>query len=202
MDDPPDSGMTTPDSATDTGETNPSESPTAGGDCSSNVECGADEICVGANPGAGVEGYCTILDCQTSDDCAFARGGTFCCSSYGQTRGCFREQQGASCGQESGTQGDACVDGGQSDCEGDAGFFCVALYGPETAQCMRYCVPGGRCPLGTGCLQTAPNAGVCAPTGEAQDLESCEDDPFVCDCLLYTSPSPRDKRQSRMPSSA
>ena len=24
----------------------------------------------------------------------------------------------------------------------------------------------------------------------------------VCDCLLYTSPSPRDKRQSRMPSSA
>ena len=26
------------------------------------------------------------------------------------------------------------------------------------------------------------------------------DDP--CDCLLYTSPSPRDKRQSRMPSSA
>ena len=25
---------------------------------------------------------------------------------------------------------------------------------------------------------------------------------FTCDCLLYTSPSPRDKRQSRMPSSA
>ena len=24
----------------------------------------------------------------------------------------------------------------------------------------------------------------------------------VCNCLLYTSPSPRDKRQSRMPSSA
>ena len=28
--------------------------------------------------------------------------------------------------------------------------------------------------------------------------EWCE----VCNCLLYTSPSPRDKRQSRMPSSA
>ena len=27
-----------------------------------------------------------------------------------------------------------------------------------------------------------------------------EDDPYIC--LLYTSPSPRDKRQSRMPSSA
>ena len=25
---------------------------------------------------------------------------------------------------------------------------------------------------------------------------------MVCNCLLYTSPSPRDKRQSRMPSSA
>ena len=25
---------------------------------------------------------------------------------------------------------------------------------------------------------------------------------WVYDCLLYTSPSPRDKRQSRMPSSA
>ena len=25
---------------------------------------------------------------------------------------------------------------------------------------------------------------------------------IFCDCLLYTSPSPRDKRQSRMPSSA
>ena len=28
------------------------------------------------------------------------------------------------------------------------------------------------------------------------------EDPFFQDCLLYTSPSPRDKRQSRMPSSA
>ena len=27
-------------------------------------------------------------------------------------------------------------------------------------------------------------------------------DPLACVCLLYTSPSPRDKRQSRMPSSA
>ena len=28
------------------------------------------------------------------------------------------------------------------------------------------------------------------------------DGPVVCDCLLYTSPSPRDQRGSRMPSSA
>ena len=33
-----------------------------------------------------------------------------------------------------------------------------------------------------------------------ESSEFAED--VVCDCLLYTSPSPRDKRQSRMPSSA
>ena len=36
---------------------------------------------------------------------------------------------------------------------------------------------------------------------EAQQLVLCSLDLFM-DCLLYTSPSPRDKRQSRMPSSA
>ena len=35
---------------------------------------------------------------------------------------------------------------------------------------------------------------VCGTTGESPTLTH--------DCLLYTSPSPRDKRQSRMPSSA
>ena len=33
------------------------------------------------------------------------------------------------------------------------------------------------------------------------DIEDTADTPFDA-CLLYTSPSPRDKRQSRMPSSA
>ena len=33
-------------------------------------------------------------------------------------------------------------------------------------------------------------------------LEAARLIPQVIDCLLYTSPSPRDKRQSRMPSSA
>ena len=45
----------------------------------------------------------------------------------------------------------------------------------------------------------------CATTGtcrlELQELRACMR--FMCErCLLYTSPSPRDKRQSRMPSSA
>ena len=52
-------------------------------------------------------------------------------------------------------------------------------------------------------------------TGDYPDEEYSEDDSYAADqlqdqeyedeyedCLLYTSPSPRDKRQSRMPSSA
>ena len=41
---------------------------------------------------------------------------------------------------------------------------------------------------------------------EIKDQDNSEDLNNICDeckdCLLYTSPSPRDKRQSRMPSSA
>ena len=44
-------------------------------------------------------------------------------------------------------------------------------------------------------LVTVKGFGYCWPTG-AENLE------MVSVCLLYTSPSPRDKRQSRMPSSA
>ena len=36
----------------------------------------------------------------------------------------------------------------------------------------------------------------------SMDLSQVENFPGVINCLLYTSPSPRDKRQSRMPSSA
>ena len=37
--------------------------------------------------------------------------------------------------------------------------------------------------------------------GEWSSVEDIDED-VIRDCLLYTSPSPRDKRQSRMPSSA
>ena len=53
----------------------------------------------------------------------------------------------------------------------------------------------------TGCLGAEPDVieqahpSVLAVTGPHQYEQ-------VMDCLLYTSPSPRDKRQSRMPSSA
>ena len=33
-------------------------------------------------------------------------------------------------------------------------------------------------------------------------LQKCDDGELYLDCLLYTSPSPRDQRGSRMPSSA
>ena len=39
-------------------------------------------------------------------------------------------------------------------------------------------------------------------TGNKLDYAEYERDVLSNDCLLYTSPSPRDKRQSRMPSSA
>ena len=38
--------------------------------------------------------------------------------------------------------------------------------------------------------------------GKHEDLQLIIGDKSVYICLLYTSPSPRDKRQSRMPSSA
>ena len=43
--------------------------------------------------------------------------------------------------------------------------------------------------------KTTLSAGVAQNLGE----DRCT---VLCTCLLYTSPSPRDKRQSRMPSSA
>ena len=38
--------------------------------------------------------------------------------------------------------------------------------------------------------------------GDYSEQDGIEDRDVVYACLLYTSPSPRDKRQSRMPSSA
>ena len=38
--------------------------------------------------------------------------------------------------------------------------------------------------------------------GQVRGIQRMIDEDKYCICLLYTSPSPRDKRQSRMPSSA
>ena len=58
---------------------------------------------------------------------------------------------------------------------------------PWNAETSRFAAVGGH----LGVLQWA----------RAQD-PPCPWDEGTCSCLLYTSPSPRDKRQSRMPSSA
>ena len=55
-------------------------------------------------------------------------------------------------------------------------------------------------PLGTiGILRTVLESSQTAVVVNVDNLCSLE---LNCFCLLYTSPSPRDKRQSRMPSSA
>ena len=51
----------------------------------------------------------------------------------------------------------------------------------------------------TDLLHTGLDTGAVDSAADFRRLaERCE----ACGCLLYTSPSPRDKRQSRMPSSA
>ena len=53
--------------------------------------------------------------------------------------------------------------------------------------------------LGLDTSHGCPNCRDCSRCKRGDAVESI---PLKEDCLLYTSPSPRDKRQSRMPSSA
>ena len=46
-------------------------------------------------------------------------------------------------------------------------------------------------------ILSGKNTMLCIPTASGKSLVA-----YIGICLLYTSPSPRDKRQSRMPSSA
>ncbi len=177
--DVPDAGV--PDADEEDGGTVP-DSDTIGGGCNSDRDCSLGELCVGANPQFGIEGYCTILDCETSADCDFPQGGDFCCSNFGDFRGCFRERDGAVCGEEEGQQNDPCVEGGQSDCDGQDGLYCVAFYGDESAICMDSCDPNNdQCPSDTYCYQTQPGFGICVPHGDDPAYEDCREDPFACD---------------------
>ena len=58
--------------------------------------------------------------------------------------------------------------------------------------------------LQTGCSGLAPfgTTGEALSVGSAERMSALEGLVASGICLLYTSPSPRDKRQSRMPSSA
>ena len=64
--------------------------------------------------------------------------------------------------------------------------------------------PGGGVPEATCLWQYGRGHGRAAGPREPVLVHVRENDHGVCStlCLLYTSPSPRDKRQSRMPSSA
>ncbi len=158
------------------------DSPTAGDGCMTERDCSPGELCVGADRFNGVEGYCTFLNCETHDDCVFPRGGTFCCSNFGDYRGCFREADGAVCGDEQGQQGDTCASGGQSDCAG-AGHYCIDLYGNEVSEpfCAALCDPReDACPAGSYCYATAADSGVCVTRGDTSDREPCADDPYAC----------------------
>ena len=74
---------------------------------------------------------------------------------------------------------------------GNAGFHSDALY-PE----LRVAVPPLVRLLGDEEDKTRANAAAALGNLVRNSAALCGD------CLLYTSPSPRDKRQSRMPSSA
>ena len=56
----------------------------------------------------------------------------------------------------------------------------------------------------TGSAKEKPNEGEVIAVGPGKTLDngSVKAPALSVGCLLYTSPSPRDKRQSRMPSSA
>ena len=57
---------------------------------------------------------------------------------------------------------------------------------------------GGTC-VNKGCV---PSKALLAASGKVREIANYEHLAKFGICLLYTSPSPRDKRQSRMPSSA
>lgn len=97
-------------------------------------------------PQRGTPGYCTILNCQTSADCVFEGvDGNFCCSTYGEYRGCWQKNAFTVCGDESGQQDDPCNEGGQTDCAGEEGYYCAAIYSPRDSRCMMTCDPSQLC---------------------------------------------------------
>lgn len=170
-----------PDAGEDTGGGS-----TLGGDCFGNADCSPGEQCIGA--GNGSRGYCTILNCRTSADCDFGDSDqVFCCSNYGPSaRGCFVEEAGTVCGDESGLQGDSCEAGGQSDCDG-SDAFCIELYGENL--CAEFCEPDEEetgCPEGSWCYDTdSRGTGLCVPEGDREAGAPCADDPGACGAGMF-----------------
>jgi hypothetical protein len=159
-------------------------SPTLGEGCLGEDDCGLGEICVGVDPETNQAGYCTVLDCVLSSECGFGgEDDLFCCSNFGQYRGCFREVGRESCGDNSGVQDDECSVGGQSDCDGTS-HFCIDFYGEAycSAFCNPFAAPGdrGSCSEGHWCFETGGGNGLCVKSGDTDVREPCVEDPSSC----------------------
>ena len=161
--------------------------------CSSNDDCDAG-WCVEGSVGYVCTKSC-LTECPEGYDCKSVYGGTdliFLCVPrvLSLCKPCTEDVQ----------------------CTGGA---CLSLDG-ET-QCSYTCDVDSDCPSGFGCQEDPsgdkgeqrfciPTTGSCSCNllvSEGQRACSLTSDLGACyGCLLYTSPSPRDKRQSRMPSSA
>jgi hypothetical protein len=157
---------------------------TLGVDCFTAVECDAGQYCIGADAITETAGYCTILECGDSSECAFGTEDVFCCSNFGVYRGCFMEEPGSVCGDESGEQGDDCSQGGQSDCYGES-HYCIDFY--DERICSQSCLPGipESCPEGNWCLDIGDGGGLCLPGGDYEAGDNCAEDPFLCSEGLF-----------------
>ena len=78
--------------------------------------------------------------------------------------------------------------------QGDARFLCDLIQESQPTKCFEVGVASG---MSTTFLLKA-----LAKTGPERELVSVDISSQYYACLLYTSPSPRDQRGSRMPSSA
>ena len=74
----------------------------------------------------------------------------------------------------------------------------AAQLGMKTALVEKYSTMGGTC-LNVGCI---PSKSLLDSSHHYENALHNFDDHGISICLLYTSPSPRDAHESRMPSSA
>ena len=107
----------------------------------------------------------------------------FCCSELVGNRSCALAGDpalGASCGDGGGAQADSCVDGGQSDCDGE-GHYCV-YSDRDFAYCSQFCRTANPadCPGGSYCYPTGNGFGLCLESGDVPDLGSCSGQELEC----------------------
>ena len=140
----------------------------------------------------------TGSNCESDSDCVLADSDQlFCCAGFFGTQRCApagTEEEGASCGDGGGLQGDDCTDGGQSDCDPERAS-CV-FDDTDYAYCAELCVaPAFACEADSYCFIIEPGRegyGLCVEYGETETLQPCGDDPTGCAensfCVLAEEP--------------